>query len=285
MNENSQQQTPVIKDWLDNASSQLEAIGIKSARLDAEIILDHTIRKNRTYLHAHGDEILNERAREIADARLALRLDRIPIAYIIGHKEFYGRRFKVTTATLIPRPESETIITILNDIIPNNRSLLPNQKIRLVDVGTGCGILGITAKLEHPEIDVTMVDISLPALRVAENNAQILNATVNTIKSDLLENYPFTPNIIIANLPYVDTSWERSLETDKEPEIALFASNGGLSIINKLIVQASTQLVPHGSLILEADPYQHPKIIKFARRHGLQKSHQQDYCIAFEKSD
>jgi release factor glutamine methyltransferase len=145
-----------LKDWLDSATNQLAAIGIKSARLDAEIILDHTISKNRTYLHAHDDELLDGRSMEIADARLALRLDHVPIAYIIGHKEFYGRKFQVTTATLIPRPESETLIDMLRDLLPKNQPLFSEQKIRLVDVGTGSGNLGITAKLEFPELHVTL---------------------------------------------------------------------------------------------------------------------------------
>lgn len=285
MNENYQQPAPAINDWLARSVSELRSAGITSASLDAEIILAHTLRKNRPYLHAHGDQIINARTEEIADARLALRLDRVPIAYIIGHKEFYGRHFKVTTATLIPRPESEAIIDVLNDIVPKNQPLLPDQILRLVDIGTGSGILGITAKLEHPELDVTLVDISVPALNVAENNAQLLHAIVQTVKSDLLTSYPFTPDIILANLPYVDSSWERSLETDKEPEIALFAGDGGLAVINKLVVQAGARLAPAGTLILEADPTQHHAIIALARRYKLQKTHLQDYCIAFEKSD
>ncbi len=282
MNENLQPPT-LIKDWLDSATSQLELIGIKSARLDAEIILDHTIRKNRTYLHAHGDEILDARAEEIADARLALRLDRVPIAYIIGHKEFYGRKFNVTTATLIPRPESEVMIDVLKNLMPKNESLFDEQKMRLVDVGTGSGNLGITAKLEIPELDVSLVDISIQALKIAERNAKLLNADVQTIKSDLLGTYPYDPDIVIANLPYVDPSWERSPETNYEPQQALFAGDDGKSLINKLVVQSSSRLAKNGLLILEADPEQHPDIIQLGGKHGFKLTQQKDYCIALTK--
>ena len=96
-----------IRIWLRDAAEQLASVGIPSALLDAEIILAHTLRKSRTWLHAHGDETINIRDLEIANARLDLRLDRTPIAYIIGHKEFYSRLFKVTPSVLIPRPESE----------------------------------------------------------------------------------------------------------------------------------------------------------------------------------
>jgi len=272
-----------IKDWLESATNQLKAAGIKSARLDAEIILDHTISRNRTYLHAHDEEHLDPRIVEIADARLMLRLDRVPIAYIIGHKEFYGRKFNVTTAVLIPRPESETLIDILKDLQPKNETLF-SDTMRLVDVGTGSGALGITAKLELPELDVTLLDISAQALVVAEKNAARLQADVQILRSDLLTGYPFKPAFILANLPYVDPSWERSPETDQEPDLALFASDGGKALIYQLIAQATTRLDPKGIIILEADPSQHPAIIQFASEHGFQNIREQDYCLAFIKN-
>lgn len=279
MNENSQQPVLVIDDWLDQAISILKSAQITTASLDAEIILAHTLRKHRTYLHAHGDEPIDARMQEIADARIALRSDHVPVAYIIGHKEFYGRRFKVTTATLIPRPESEAIIDVLKEVLPKNETLF-TDKIRVVDVGTGSGILGITAKLQWPEFDVTLLDISLPALKVAEVNASDLHAHVHTLKSDLLTSYPFTPDIILANLPYVDESWERSLETDKEPSLALFAADGGKALIYKLLIQASTILKSKGVVILEADPSQHQAITIFAHQHGFRPLNQDSYCIA-----
>jgi release factor glutamine methyltransferase len=284
MSANSQPAAPVINTWLQGAVRDLKSVGIESAQLDAEIILAHTIKEGRTHLHAHGDEPLDERTEEIANARLALRMDHVPIAYIIGHKDFYGRRFKVTTATLIPRPESEVLIDVLKEVLPRNQLLFKDQRIRLVDVGTGSGILGITAKLEDPSIDVTLVDIDLPALKVAESNAALLGADVQTIKSDLLASYPFTPDVIIANLPYVDRSWERSLETDKEPQLALFAGDGGTSLIKKLIVQASSLLALKGIIILEADPTQHSDIVQFAESNHFKLLKQRGYCLAFVRS-
>ncbi|TAL14895.1 peptide chain release factor N(5)-glutamine methyltransferase [Patescibacteria group bacterium] len=281
MNENSQQPVLAIDDWLAQAADILKAAQINTARLDAEILLAHTLRKHRTYLHAHGEEPLDARLQEIADARIALRSDHVPVAYIIGHKEFYGRRFKVTTATLIPRPESETMIDVLKEVLPKNETLF-NEKIRVVDVGTGSGVLGITAKLEWPELDVTLLDISVPALKVAETNSESLHAHVQTLRSDLLTGYPFTPDVVLANLPYVDETWERSLETNKEPRLALFAGNGGKALIYKLITQASTVLKPKGIIILEADPSQHQDITHFAQDHGFRLLHQDAYCIALE---
>jgi release factor glutamine methyltransferase len=283
MNANSQPPAPAIKDWLNNASDQLKSVGIASARLDAEIILAHTLRKGRTYLHAHSDDALEPRIEEIADARLALRLTHVPIAYIVGHKEFYGRQFKVTTATLIPRPESEAIIDILKVLIPQNLTLFNDIKLRLVDIGTGSGCLGITAKLELPELDVTLLDISNHALTVASANAKLLGAEATTLRGDLLANYPLQIDIIIANLPYVDPSWERSPDTIHEPELALFAGDGGTALIDKLIDQSVNLLVPQGLVLLEADPRQFQKIISYADSKGFELVKTEGFCIALRR--
>ena len=272
MNVNSLSKTPTIKDWLTNATHQLSVASIPSARLDAEIILADTLCNDRTYLHTHPEQIISTNQQKTADVKLKSRLKRMPIAYIIGHKEFYGRDFKVTPATLIPRPESETIIDILKQILPSTN---------LLDVGTGTGCLGITAKLEFPNLDVTLTDISPDALSIATFNANALLADVATLQSDLLHNYPSKPDIIIANLPYVDKNWDRSPETDYEPKLALFADNNGKSIIEELITQASNLLLPGGYIIIEADPAQHDALTEFAIKQSFTPAHQLGYVIAF----
>lgn len=283
MNENLPLKALVIKDWLREATRLLVAAEINSAKLDAEIILAHTLRQNRTYLHAHDDERLTIRQQEIADARLQLRLDRTPIAYIVGHKEFYGRLFRVSPATLIPRPESETIISLLKELTSQTTLGLNDTPKRLVDVGTGTGCLGITAKLEVPELEVTLLDISRHALKVAELNAQLLDAKVAITRSDLLLSYPFVADYILANLPYVDSIWERSPETNYEPALALFAEDEGLALINKLLEQAPSRLQPNGVLLLEADPRQHADIIKTAKNHGFTHRETRDFIIYLQK--
>lgn len=273
----------ILSDWLSEATKALQEASIPSARLDAELILAHTLRKPRTWLHAHADDQLDDRQYEIAEARLDLRKDRVPVAYIVGHKEFYGRPFKVTTATLIPRPESEDIIELLKKAVPANAALDLRSPLRLVDVGTGSGALGITAKLEHPELDVTLLDISRHALQVAEENAQQLQAGVTVLQSDLLAQYPYQASIIIANLPYVDIAWERSPETDHEPAVALFAEKNGLALISKLLEDTVNGLSVGGFCILEADPEQHHAIIKKARQHHLVHVETLGYGVLLQK--
>lgn len=252
-----------IDDWILVATRELSQADIQSSRLDAELILAHTIRKPRTFLHAHGDEDLSERHLEIANARLQMRLDHTPIAYIIGHKDFYGYRFKTTPAALIPRPESEIIIKILGEIVVSNNI----SEAALVDVGTGTGCLGLTAKLEWPKLDVTLIDVSVHALNLAKENAEELGVEAHFINGSLLHDIVEPPDIIIANLPYVSVGWSVSPETHNEPEIALFAEEGGLALIFQLIKQAADLQKQGGHLLLESDIRQHPDVVAYAEKH------------------
>lgn len=273
----------MIDVWLQEAAKELKSAGIDSARLDAELILAHTIRQPRTYLHSHGEDEIEPRHREIADARLELRRERTPIAYIVGHKEFYGRRFKTTPAALIPRPETESFIELLGTIMPTNLPLV-QEKRKLVDVGTGTGTIGITAKLEWPELDVTLTDISQQALNLAKQNAELLDADVHFYKGDLLRGYGSPIDIIVSNPPYVDREWDVSPETQAEPELALYAKKHGLALIDQLLVQAAQLLKPGGSLLLEADERQHAAIIQAAHEQGLKHASSLGLILHFTRS-
>lgn len=265
-----------ISAWLIHATKQLKDIGIKSSRLDAELILAHTLRKPRTYLHAHLDEEIDERRYDIANARLDLRVNRTPLAYILGHKEFYGRRFIVTPSVLVPRPESETMIEWLLELTAEE--ITPK---RLIDIGTGSGILGITARLERPHLDVTLTDIDAKALSVASRNADALGAQVHTRRDTLLNNHTFSVDYLLANLPYVNEAWvDTSPELRHEPALALYAADNGLRLIYQLIPQIARWLKPGGIAFLEADPTQHTHIAEVAQAAGLTPLGSRDYIIA-----
>lgn len=272
-----------IDKWIHEASAELKNAGIDSALLDAELILAHTLRQPRTFLHAHGTDEISARHEDIANARLQLRIERTPVAYIIGHKEFYGRKFKTSPAALIPRPESEALIELTGEILPKNLPLVP-VSTRLIDVGTGTGCLGITAKLEWPEITVSLADIDKHALNLARENAELLHADVTLLQNDLLRGYTDPVDIIIANLPYVDKQWEVSPETHAEPSIALYASDSGLSLIKQLILQASQLLPTGGHLLLESDLRQHAAIIALAKESGLKLVQTKGLITHFSKS-
>ena len=190
---------------------------------------------------------------------------------------------KVSPAVLIPRPETEMIITLLKELLPAGVSLLRDSPKKLVDIGTGSCILGITAKLEFPECEVTLCDISTHALNVAKANAKMLGADVTTLRSDLLADYPLVPDIILANLPYVDKQWDLSPETEYEPAVALFAENKGLHLIEKLVAQAGGRLRSGGLVLLEADPRQHAAIVKLAKNHGFAMRETRGFIVVLEK--
>ena len=264
----------IISEWLKIATKSLKTVNIPSARLDAELILANTLRKNRTYLHAHLDEEIDPRRFDIANARLDLRLDRVPIAYILGYKEFYGRRFTVSPSVLIPRPESEDLISLFLELTASEIA----EKV-LIDVGTGSGCLGITAKLERSNLSVILSDISKPALNIAEKNANALNADVHIQQQSLLNGQLKPVDYIFANLPYVDKNWDVSPELQYEPEIALFAEDEGLKLILQLISQAPRCLTPEGLLFIEADPQQHNRIIDEAVKNGFVKERVLNYIL------
>ena len=268
------QEKSTISFWLKNAAKSLKDAGISSARLDAELILANTLRKNRTYLHAHLDEEIDPRRVDIANARLDLRLDRVPMAYILGYKEFYGRKFTVSPAVLVPRPESEDMISLFLDATAGEIE----QKV-LIDVGTGSGCLGITAALERTNISVILSDISKDALRIAEKNADEHHARIKIQQQSLLNGQLEPVDYIFANLPYVDKDWEVSPELQYEPKIALFTEDGGLKLILELIQQAPRCLTPNGQLFIEADPTQHERIIQAAAKQNFKLVTIQRYII------
>ncbi len=194
-------------------------------------------------------------------------------------KDFYGRDFIVTKDTLIPRPETEQLIDLVltlagKPFLPGVRApkrILPPHPI-ILDVGTGTGCIAITLAKELPEAKIYASDISAPALKIAKKNAVKHSAPITTIISHLLDKVNDgtlpTPDLVVANLPYVDPDWpwldKKSLS--KEPSIALYADDHGLALIKKLIIQASHLYIPH--LILEADPCQHDEITLFAKKNN-----------------
>ena len=185
--------------------------------------------------------------------------------------DFYGYNFLVTGDVLTPRPETEAIIdevlklcgkSILPGVKPNKAKLNP-KNLKILDVGTGSGCIAITLKKLLPEADIYASDISEKALRIAQKNAATQNTAITFIISHLLQKIKFTPDIIVANLPYVDKNWDwvdrESLKED--PDLALYAEDGGLKLIKELIDTATSKY-----LILEADPSQHQTIIDYAEK-------------------
>lgn len=276
MNANLEHPAPTKIDvWLKEATAILTKSGIPSARLDAELLLGWVLQKDRTYLIAHVDEYIPPSLLKAADDSTAERVARIPLAYIFGHKEFYGRSFWVNQHVLIPRPETETIVELAKKYIANNRA-------SIIDVGTGSGAIAITLAAELPRVLVDACDISKDALKVAVFNNKLADDKVTFFLSDLLDQVNKRYDVIVANLPYIDHSWERSPETDHEPSLALFAENNGLELIYKLIDQSKAQIENNGYILLEADPTQHGLIITFANSLGYKWIESRGFIVVLQ---
>ena len=253
-----------IAEWLTAANQKID-------RLDAELLLVHFLGvADRSYLIAHSDETLDNV--DALNAQVDRRIRGEPLAYILGYREFYGRRFFVTPDVLIPRPETEDIITLAKAINPD----------KIIDIGTGSGCIAITLALELPSAQISAVDISDEALRIAQKNATHHHAKVNFLHSDLLTNYQPEPDtLIIANLPYVDRDWDwlNHDNLDYEPSLALYAEQNGLALIYKLI----DQLPDSCDILLEADTSQHQAIIDYAVKTHLHFKQAKNFILYFTR--
>lgn len=281
MNASSKPKAPLtIRRWILAATEELRAVNIPTPYLDSELILAYCLGQNRTWIHAHSDDEIPATIAEHASRLLKHRAQRIPLAYLTGTKEFYGRSFIVTSDVLIPRPESEALIDLAKQ---------HHISGRVLDVGCGSGALGLTLALEL-SARVTLSDISHKALDVARKNARALGVEqVRFVHSDLLAHWtshqrPTRFDAIVANLPYVDEAWERSPETHHEPALALIADDHGLKLIYDLLGQIPRLLAPAGYALLEADPVQHADIIACGQQNGLRVEAVRDYIVVFQRS-
>ena len=231
-----------LGDWLRSASARLESLGIASPRLEAQVLAAHALLVDRTWILTHPEHEVNELALE---SLLQRREQHEPLAYILGYREFFGRRFRVDRNVLIPRHETEVLVEAALET--------ENRLLRVLDIGTGSGCIAITLKLERPDWDVWASDVSFSALQIARENAETLGADLTFRHSNLfdhLENETF--DLIVSNPPYIGRNEPLPTEVKEyEPESALFADQDGLAIYQALAETFDRHLAPHGRLILE----------------------------------
>jgi release factor glutamine methyltransferase len=225
------------------------AIGLASsetARRDAELLLMHVTGLSRAEMMTHPERELTERQQEHYQAALARRARQEPVQHIVGTQEFYGRDFIVNRLVLIPRPETEHLVEAARAIQP-----LP---CRVLDVGTGSGILAITLALEMADAAVTATDISSAALAVAQQNARVLDADrVRFVESDLLKEIAGERfDCIVSNPPYVAMGEVLEPQVrEYEPAMALYGGEDGLAVYRRLIPAAFEHLQAGAHLLLE----------------------------------
>jgi release factor glutamine methyltransferase len=222
-------------------------------------LLVHVLRKPLSFLIAHPETTLTPTQNRKFRNLVSKRRRGVPFAYLTGHQGFYGRTFRVTPATLIPRPETELLVDLALRIHGQK------QRPRIADIGTGSGCIAVTLAKELPRCRVSATDISSRALRVAQFNARKhnVNKRVAFTRGSLLSplRQDERPHVVIANLPYLPVADAQKLK--KEPQLALAAGKDGLTLVKKLIQQAAARRLPH--LLLEIDPRQQRLLAHFLK--------------------
>ncbi len=216
------------------------------AALDAQVLLCHVLEQSRTWLFTWPERELTRAQQATFEALLARREQGEPVAHLIGEREFFGRPFSVTADTLIPRPDTETLVEqVLALALPANA--------RVVDLGTGTGAIGITLALERPAWQVTLVDNSAAALQVAAANARQLGATVRCLQGSWLTPCDGFFDLVVSNPPYIEDSDVHLAQGDVrfEPRSALVAGDQGLADLITIAQQAAGKLIAGGWLLLE----------------------------------
>lgn len=236
-----------IRDILQKAGDSLTAVST-SARLDAQVLLSHVLGVEVVYLYTYPEKPIEPEQLTEFEQLVARRATGEPIAYILGQVGFYDREFIVTPDVLIPRPETEHLVeAAIQHANDTTRAIVA------ADIGTGSGAIAITFKAHVPRATVYAVDISPAALDVARRNSELNKTDVNFLQGNLLDpliEQGVQVDILMANLPYIDSDEVRTLEVSKhEPMTALDGGRDGLAFITELLSKVR-QVCGEDSLIL-----------------------------------
>ncbi|MFA5322213.1 MAG: peptide chain release factor N(5)-glutamine methyltransferase [Smithella sp.] len=242
----------IVHDILNDAYQAFEAVGIPTARLDAEVLLSFCLSCDRLEFLKNPDRIISEK--QFAGFRnlIARRLRWEPVAYITGRKEFWTLSLEVNRDVLIPRPDTEIIVEETLDICRKTDS----GKVKILDIGTGSGAIALALAKELSSAEIIATDISSAALALAQKNARVLKLKdkIEFRPGDLFEPLEDQFDIIVCNPPYISEDEYKELPAgvkDYEPAAALLAGKKGTEFYEKLIHQAPVYLKKNGWLLLE----------------------------------
>ncbi|MGE3317176.1 MAG: peptide chain release factor N(5)-glutamine methyltransferase [Planctomycetaceae bacterium] len=243
-----------IIEW---TTGHLKNHGSETPRLDAEILLAHARNCRRIELYTRFDEPLTDPQRAAMRDLVRRRAQSEPVAYLVGHREFFSLDFRVTPDVLVPRPDTETLVLELLDRV---RAI---ENPRLLDIGTGSGCIAVSAAVNLPTARVTAIDISPNALAIARENAETHNVLerMRFLEGDLFGSVPAgeTFHAIASNPPYIRAEELESLQADvrlHEPRLALISGPEGLEVIRRIVDEAPSRLVAGGTLLFEFSPEQ-----------------------------
>ena len=234
---------------------RLEAAGIGDARLEADLIWTTALGIDRAALYAAFRDTPSGEEMQRAEALCERRLNREPVAYLMGTREFYGLPIAVGPGVLIPRPETETVVEQTLALVEGAASPV------LADAGCGSGAIAVALAVARPDAVVYALDVAPRALELTALNAQAhgVSERVHVLESDLLAALPRPVHVVAANLPYVMSDEIPLLEPEVsryEPREALDGGADGLALIRRLLAEADGRLLPGGALVLEMDPRQ-----------------------------
>ena len=272
--ENTAKSEKQLKLLLDKSVKYLEKNDIEEGKLIAEIVFSHVLNIDRMMLFTkYRDDIEDEEIEKIRYFIQKIGREKFPVQYLLNEQEFYGRKFYVDKGVLIPRQDTEILVEKMIDTLKDK--VLKNEiHPKILDIGVGSGIIGITAALEIESSYVLGVDISDKALETAQKNKEILNVSnIKFLKSDLFENVEFREfDMIVSNPPYISLNEVGIMSDDTllhEPSEALFAENDGLYFYYEICQKASDYLADFGYLLFEIGYKQGKNVAKIMASSGF----------------
>ncbi len=247
-----------VQEVLTSGTEYLETRGVEGARHSMQSLMVHVLGCNKTWLYLHyEDPVPEDKLAPLRDL-LKQRAQGVPLQHLLGSTEFYRREFRTDARALIPRPETEELVEFALQMAPRRRSM------RVLDMGCGSGVIGITLALElaRQAPEVVMVDVSEAALALSLENATALGARVKTYRSNLFAAWD-TPeegavqppegrfDLVLANLPYVPEGEAVSIEVQHDPATALYGGPDGLEVVRRFLKDALPHLAGRALVMLE----------------------------------
>jgi release factor glutamine methyltransferase len=249
---------------LGEAVRRLKSAAVDTPILDAQVLLAHVLKTTREFLRTYSQAPVGGTDRRRFRALVTRRTHHVPIAYLIGSKEFFGHRLRVSPAVLIPRPETETLVEAALGFLKRHPSVR-----RVIDLGTGSGAVGIAIAAAIRRVRVDAIEVDARAIAVARMNVQAfhLSSRIRLRRADLLQGAG-RAGCIVANLPYLSLDRRRRLSSDvrHEPKRALNGGRDGLDLIRRALIEAPHVLQKPGCLLIECDPAQARRLRALAER-------------------
>ncbi|MEM7434102.1 MAG: peptide chain release factor N(5)-glutamine methyltransferase [Myxococcota bacterium] len=256
--------TWTVRDVIQWSAGDFRTRDLDSPRLDAELLVAEALGTDRVGLYLDLDRPLDDTEKAAVRALVLRRREREPVAYILGYRDFFGHRFGVNEAVLIPRPDTETLVERALACIPED------EPLRVLDVGTGSGAVALSVAAARPKASVTATDVSPAALAVAIANAQSLGLTANVDfrEADIVDDLP-PFDVVVSNPPYVTREELAELEPevrDHEPTLALVGGDDGLDVIRVLVDRVAAVTREGADLLVEVGVGQADRVIELASR-------------------